>query len=139
MQRNLLLIFTAFLLAACTQQSGPVPGRWYTAMQVNDGRQLFEKNCAACHGKNAEGTKEWKKRDAAGNLPPPPLNGSAHAWHHPMDVLIQTITEGGAQWQGTMPGFNDQLSDEEKKSLIAYFQSLWSKDIYDRWEEINKG
>ena len=57
--------------------------RWYSDEQVKQGEKVFATNCASCHGKNAEATKDWKKRDEKGNLVPPPLNGTAHPWHHP--------------------------------------------------------
>ena len=125
-----LIVVTMFLTTtACTSQEG----RWYTQAQVETGRQVFKLNCAVCHGEMAQGTAEWRSRDASGNLPPPPLNGTAHVWHHPMSVLLRTIERGGIPLGGTMPGFGNQLSDAEKRMAIAYFQSFWSEAIYRDW------
>ena len=112
-------------------------GRWYTPDEVAKGKVLFLSHCASCHGQSAEGTVDWRTTDANGNYPPPPLNGSAHGWHHPLASLEQTITAGGAQFDGVMPGFAGTLSDDEVRTTIAYFQSFWSNDIYFRWQEIN--
>ncbi|MFB3103971.1 MAG: c-type cytochrome, partial [Pseudomonadales bacterium] len=60
-----------------------VAGRWYTTNEVAKGKVLFLSHCASCHGQAAEGTLDWRRTDANGNYPPPPLNGSAHGWHHP--------------------------------------------------------
>jgi len=111
--------------------------RWYTAQQVAQGQMVFVSHCAACHGQQAEGTTEWRKVDASGNYPPPPLNGTAHAWHHPRSVLEQTITQGGVSVGGVMPGFAETLSREEMQTTIAYFQSFWPDEIYSRWQEID--
>lgn len=113
-------------------------GRWYTAEQAEQGHALFQMHCASCHGDQAQGlADDWRKADAQGNYPPPPLNGSAHAWHHPLAVLETTIKEGGIPLGGVMPGFADRLSDHEMRLTIAYFQSHWSGEIYARWQEIN--
>jgi thiol:disulfide interchange protein DsbC len=107
--------------------------RWYSSEQAQRGEALFRENCAACHGQNAEATANWKQRDADGNFPPPPLNGSAHAWHHDLDLLRRTVREGGKPLGGVMPAFDGQLGAEEIDSVIAFFQSKWPDDIYQKW------
>jgi mono/diheme cytochrome c family protein len=128
----------AFAAVACSSESeATVDGRWYTPQQVDQGKGLYASNCVACHRPDAVGTVAWKKRDDAGNLPPPPLNGSAHAWHHPMEILLKTVAEGGAQWGGTMPPFKAILTESERKAVVAYFQSHWSDEIYAAWVSRN--
>ena len=122
------------LLFAATVQA---ESRWYDQATVDQGAALFSQNCASCHGTNAEGTADWKKTDANGNFPPPPLNGSAHAWHHNKELLKRTIREGGAKIGGLMPGFADRLSDEEMDAVIAYFQSKWPDSVYQKWAGAN--
>ncbi len=122
----------ALCLLAWTVQAAETE-RWYSSEQVAQGEKLFRQNCAACHGQNAEATPNWKQTDANGNYPPPPLNGSAHAWHHDLDLLRRTIREGGKALGGVMPGFADRLNAEEIDSIIAFFQSKWPDEIYRRW------
>ena len=69
--------------------------RWFDDKLVSTGADLFQQHCAVCHGANAEGTREWKKTDANRNYPPPPLDGSAHAWHHSIAQLARSIEQGG--------------------------------------------
>lgn len=138
MRFKVLILPLFILFTACENESDQLKGRWYSAKQVSHGQELFQQHCSSCHGKQGEGTKEWKKRDPAGNLPPPPLDGTAHTWHHSKELLLSTITEGGAPWQGTMPAFKDQLTLTQKESVIAFIQSLWSDDIYQRWQHLNK-
>jgi len=124
------------LLLLITHQSfAAETGRWYSEEQVAAGKLLFRQNCAACHGQNAEATPDWKTTDANGNYPPPPLNGSAHAWHHDLDLLRRTISEGGAKLGGQMPPFEDRLNPAEIDSVIAFFQSQWPDEIYQRWAD----
>lgn len=122
------------VLILVTGQVAAAPGeRWYSEEQVAQGKPLFQQNCAACHGQNGEATANWKQTDANGNYPPPPLNGTAHTWHHDLDLLRRTIREGGAKLGGQMPGFEGRLSAVEIDSIIAFFQSRWPDEIYQRW------
>lgn len=126
-------LFLALLAIFSLPTDSAAGQRWFSDAQVEQGAKLFQQNCAACHGAKAEATPNWKQTDADGNYPPPPLNGSAHAWHHPLSVLRQTIVEGGAKLGGQMPGFGNRLDGAEIDSLIAYFQSHWPEDIYRKW------
>ena len=107
--------------------------RWYSQADVDKGSTLFQQNCSSCHGVNAEGTLDWKKTDSNGKYPPPPLDGTAHAWHHSIEVLKQTIQDGGVKLGGVMPSFRDKLSDADMDLVIAYFQSKWPDDVYQKW------
>jgi cytochrome c len=49
---------------------------WYDQADIDRGATLYKQNCASCHGQNGEGTADWKKTDANGNYPSPPLNGT---------------------------------------------------------------
>jgi len=111
--------------------------RWFNQAVVEHGAELFQQNCAVCHGANAEGTSDWKKTDANGNYPPPPLDGSAHAWHHSIPQLARSIKEGGIKLGGVMPPFADKLSDQDVLAVIAYFQSKWPDEIYTGWHDRN--
>lgn len=138
-----------FLITACSSQSEShdsasnktnISNRWYSAGQITQGGQLYKSNCASCHGDKAQGlTKNWKETLADGSYPPPPLNGTAHAWHHPLPQLLRTIERGGVPLGGVMPGFADKLNDKERLAVVAYFQSFWADDIYQSWEERNRG
>ena len=121
-------------LTACGDSEETVPGRWYTQSQVSAGKELFQANCGVCHGMEAEGTvADWRKTLADGSYPPPPLNGSAHAWHHPLSQLKRTIQQGGAPYGGKMPGFGRRLDDDQQLAAIAFFQSKWTAEIYAAW------
>ena len=130
MKRLAVLILLASATASLSAQT---PGRWFSEDQVSRGKALFEQNCAACHGQNAEATENWKQTDSNGKYPPPPLNGSAHTWHHDLDTLRRTIREGGIPLGGVMPGFANTLNDEQVNQVIAFFQSKWPEDIYQKW------
>lgn len=135
----ILLLILTLLSAGCAENTNEREkgDKWYTQSQVENGRAVFAKNCAICHKIDASGAPNWKETLADGSLPPPPLNGSAHAWHHSLSVLRKYIKEGGAALGGKMPGFNEKLSESEINDAIAYFQSFWSNDIYKLWIDRN--
>lgn len=112
--------------------------RWYKPSYVEAGKALYDNNCAACHQPAAVGTEKWRERDANGLLPPPPLNGTAHTWHHPLSILYRQIMTGSAPGVGTMPPFKGRLSQAEALAVIAYVQSLWSDEVYDAWQQIDQ-
>jgi mono/diheme cytochrome c family protein len=135
------LAILLFLVAACSgnaPEQTTVPGRWYTAAQADSGEALYQLHCAACHAADGSATAGWRKLDSSGHYPPPPLNGTAHTWHHPLEMLDYTIANGGVAFGGVMPGFEESLSSEERQAVIAWFQSLWPDDIYERWKAIEE-
>ena len=112
--------------------------RWYSEQQVENGSTIFENNCSECHGAHAEGrVANWKQKLKDGSFPPPPLDGSAHAWHHPRTVLLEVINGGGLDYGGKMPAFRDVLESDEKLAAIAYFQSFWDDETYHQWEAMD--
>ncbi|MFT4887160.1 MAG: hypothetical protein ACI8V0_001384 [Pseudohongiellaceae bacterium] len=115
--------------------SGPVDSsRWYSSNQLELGAQIFADNCSDCHGQRAQGRfDDWKQKLPDGSFPPPPLNGTAHAWHHPLSVLLGVINQGGVAYGGKMPGFETSLNEQDKLAVIAYFQDFWSTQTYDNW------
>lgn len=135
----LLFYLTALLLlSGCSQ--GPadekVPGRWFTQNQVAEGKAVFQTHCAECHGKEAQGlADDWRKTLTDGSYPPPPLNGTAHAWHHPLKMLQRNIQRGGIPLGGKMPSFKDKINDNEQLAAIAFFQNFWNDEIYNVWLE----
>jgi mono/diheme cytochrome c family protein len=106
---------------------------------ISQGKELFSTNCAVCHGENAEGTvKNWQELDENGKYPAPPLNGTAHAWHHSINGLANVIRSGTISMGGSMPAWQGKLSDDEIFSLIMYLSTLWPEELYQSWMEINQ-
>lgn len=113
-------------------ESGIDPGN---RALVAQGRVLYERTCAACHGLRLEGTADWQKRLPSGRLPPPPHDDTGHTWHHPDQVLFE-ITKYGlvppnapADYQSDMPAFGSGLSDDEIRAVLAYIKSRWPAKV----------
>ena len=100
------------------------------------GESVFNQNCVTCHGSKGRGlAKDWKVKDENGNYPAPPLNGTAHTWHHSPSDLLYTINKGGGEMGGQMPGFEGRLSEEEKLALLDYIYSLWPSEIQTKYDK----
>lgn len=119
--------------AKATTPATGIAGRWYTKEQVAQGKHLFQLHCARCHGSRGQSTPDWRNPDRHGLYPPPPLNGTAHTWHHSLDLLRKTVREGGARLGGQMPGFADKLKPQDIDAILAWVQTLWTEQIYQAW------
>jgi mono/diheme cytochrome c family protein len=136
-----LLLCAAALLAGCTGRSAPQaspvvinntpapPLPTLDAVAVAQGQALYRQQCAECHGQDLEGAPEWKKPLADGSLPAPPHDGSGHTWHHPDDLLLQIIAQGGdAAYNSKMPGFSEKLSQPEMLAILEYIKASWAQE-----------
>jgi len=111
------------------------------AAQVARGREIYQQNCAICHGANAEGAANWATPGPDGLYPPPPHDDSGHTWHHSDRVLYEAIRDGmGDPLRPVsplrMPAWRGKLSDAEIRALIEYFKSLWAGESRQwQWEQ----
>ena len=140
---SIVVVGASLLIGRAFADTPPPAGpggveRWYSGGQVERGASVYAAHCVACHGPNAEGTENWRQRGADGKFPPPPIDGSGHAWHHPMRVLGAQIKFGAPGGKGSMPGFADKLSDAQIIDVIAWIQSKWPDKIYAAWAEIQQ-
>ncbi len=100
------------------------------------GKVIFNKKGVSFHGLKGKGiVKDWNVKDDISNYPVPPLNGTAHTWHHSPAQLLYTINKGGVEMGGQMPAFENLLSKKEKQALIDYLYSLWPKEIQEKYDE----
>ncbi|MEK7816605.1 MAG: cytochrome c [Pseudomonadota bacterium] len=147
------LLLVVLSLAACGEGGGKLatgpaaatpavattaPARVTDAGQLARGAEIYQANCAACHGPNAEGAPNWHQKGADGKFPPPPLDASGHGWHHPKSALVQTVKEGTVKLGGGMPAWRDKLTETDIEAVIAWIQSRWPEDVYKSWALIDE-
>lgn len=99
--------------------------------KIKRGEAVYRKNCASCHGPNGEATPGWRNPGPDGRYPPPPLDGSAHAWHHSTETLERMIRVGSPD--GGMPAWDGKLTNQEIDDVIVWIKSLWPDEVYDIW------
>ena len=133
--------FVVFFLTGCDSGStinkstqkyaGTDAERISDPVMIKEGGEVYRRYCAQCHGKHGEGDPNWRKRNADDSFPPPPLNGSGHAWHHSKAWLKEKIKTGKPL--RNMPAWGGKLSDREIEAVIAWFQAQWSDPVYEAW------
>jgi len=140
-----ILIGFPILLAACAskpqadqiviQGTGVPPLPTLDVIRAMQGKRLYEANCASCHGAELEGQPNWKQPNEDGSLPAPPHDGSGHTWHHPDDLLLDIIANGGDPALGaTMLGFKGQLGEDEIVAILDFIKSHWrTEDREFQW------
>ncbi|MCJ7451098.1 MAG: cytochrome c [Steroidobacteraceae bacterium] len=92
-----------------------------TAESVAHGRQIYEQNCATCHGPQGFGDGPAGK-----SLQPPPAN-LVNLSRMPMvsdGYLYWTVAEGGVPVGSSMPPFKDVLKSDDIWAVILYLQTL---------------
>ncbi len=101
--------------------------------KIKRGEAVYRANCANCHGPNGEATPGWRNPGADGRYPPPPLDGSAHAWHHSTETLETMIRVGSPAAIGGMPAWDGKLTNQQIDDVIVWIKSLWPDEVYDIW------
>ena len=129
-------LLASAIAAAFLLQTGQVvfgadaPGQ---ASAIAAGEQLYAENCASCHGDNLEGQQDWRSPGEDERLPAPPHDETGHTWHHADRMLFDYTKRGGkavladqgVEFDSGMPGFGDDLGDEEIWNILAFIQSTW--------------
>ncbi|MCK0137932.1 cytochrome c [Aliiroseovarius sp. F47248L] len=113
------------------------------SVDLAQGEQYYQDYCASCHGANLEGQPDWRSPGPDGVLPAPPHDETGHTWHHPDSVLFDYTKLGGkaalaaqgVDFESGMPGFGDQLTDDQIWNILAYIKSTWP----DRQRELQAG
>ena len=116
---SLVLLFTA----AATGQGNPDAARIKnpvaaTPESVSEGKRLYTRHCASCHGSNAEG-------GAGNDLIPAAPDLTGKAWKHgSTDGEIFSSIKNGVPPDLNMIGFGDQLKDADIWNVVNYLRSL---------------
>ncbi len=94
------------------------------------GERLFKEKCQSCHGERGVGeTYTIEALTSRDYIMAPPLDESAHAWHHTDEALIKTILEGSSR-PSRMPAWGPLgVTRNDANHLIAYIKTLWGDRI----------
>ena len=90
------------------------------ALFAADAKEVYDKSCASCHGKDGKGDTPAGKKLKAKDFTD--AKGQAEMKD---EAMIKAIKEGIKDGDKTkMKGFGDKLTDEEIKQLIAYVRAF---------------
>ena len=136
-----LCLWLASPSLAVAAGAGLLPYR--SAVDVAAGKQIYDSQCAACHGAALEGQANWRIRDEEGYLPAPPHDATGHTWHHRDAQLFAIVKYGiealvGNGYKSQMGGYGDTLSDQEITQVLAYIKSTWPEPVIAQHNLINQ-
>lgn len=96
------------------------------------GEPLYNQHCSSCHGQDAVGENpaDIYAQDEQGLFAAPPLNGTAHSWHHTDEDLVKSILEGSER-NPRMPPWKGVLSTEDAQALVEYIKSFWKPEHFE--------
>ena len=77
------------LVVALFSWPGASSGSLTASAKPAHGEALYKKYCASCHGPNGQGEFNWMNKDRGA----PPLDSSAHPWHHEDPQLVSMILD----------------------------------------------
>jgi copper transport protein len=95
------------------------------AAPIERGRDLYQANCAQCHGTGAKGDGPL-----AGALNPKPFDLTVHVPLHTDKELTDWISNGVART--AMPAWKDQFTPEEIQAIINYLRQVAEQSQQDR-------
>ena len=129
----------AWLVVGRSATDGDAGAASVGPVDIAAGEALYGDYCASCHGANIEGQEDWRSPGTDGRLPAPPHDDTGHTWHHPDSVLFAYTKLGGKaaleaqgiSFDSGMPGFGDQLSDQQIRDILGYIRSTWPDRIQD--------
>ena len=137
-----MIIFLVFIALTVAKAHNHFPITIESKIMIERGKIAYQNNCVSCHMVDLVGAENWKEIDEDGHRKAPPLNGTGHTWHHDDQTLHSIIKYGLAKlvknYQGKMIGFEDNLSDKEIDSVLAYIKSFWPKEEYEYQINLNK-
>ena len=89
--------------------------------QISAGEELYEANCASCHGITGEGDGP-----ASGGLNPSPGNLAARHPSMSDSYMYWRISEGGLMepFNSIMPGWKGLLDEESIWQIISYVRTM---------------
>jgi len=89
--------------------------------RADDIQPVFEKNCAACHGKDGKGNTRMGRQVDVKDYTDPKVQADLSD-----EKALKTIKEGIKDDKGKerMKPYGDLLTDDQIKSLIAYIRTF---------------
>lgn len=100
------------------------------AALVQQGKVLYARSCASCHGRRLQGQLLWQVRDAFAGRRAPAHDQTGHTWQHSDEDLFQMVKQGRfpttpSSVKSYMPAYAGTLDDTQILATIAYIKATW--------------
>ena len=112
------------LVVAMFSWPGASSGSLTASAKPAHGEALYKKYCASCHGPSGQGEFNWMNKERGA----PPLDSSAHAWHHEDAQLVSMILDKPVP-DSPMPPWRGILTRDDAIDIVAYIKTLWTPFI----------
>lgn len=106
-------LFAAALLAACTQSGAQVPEVRNGDAVLIEGRELYTRNCAQCHGAAGGGGRGEQLSE-----------GAVLASFPEIDDQVAVVSGG----RNNMPAFGEKFSDDQLVAVVRFTREVLSAD-----------
>lgn len=103
---------------------------------VAQGKTIYLKRCASCHGKKLEGSVIKKRRSKKTYAIAPAHDATGHTAKHTHQELFDVTKNGrripeGQRFKTIMPGFGRVLSDDKIWAVLSYIEAQWSQETHE--------
>jgi cytochrome c553 len=105
---KILTVASLFAAVAC----------WNAA--AADGAELWNKNCASCHGKDGKGDTKMGKKNNCKDYSDAKNNAEVTD-EKLLKAIKDGVKDGGKE---VMKSYAEKVNDEEAKAILAYFRTL---------------
>jgi mono/diheme cytochrome c family protein len=135
------VLLSAIFVSVATPSFANHPVNVNDQVQITTGKNIYQDNCASCHGVKLQGPENPKD---FGKRKPPRLDAKGHGYNHGDKSHYEQIVNGSINKAGKpiddgMPPFGDVLSKQEIWATIAYMKSHWPKKMRMKQDQMNPG
>lgn len=112
--------------------------------QLYDGKSIYIRSCASCHGRKLQGQPLWQLDDQYSHRRAPAHDETGHTWQHSDEEIFHmfkfgrfsTTPPGAVSY---MPAFKDALSDPEILEVMAFIKARWPLGLRVSQAMLNPG
>lgn len=114
------------------------------AAAVAQGKQVYKRYCASCHGHSLRGQPLWQLMDEFAGRRAPAHDETGHTWQHADEDLFHMtkygrFAETPPDYHSYMPAFGHVLSDQDILAVIAFIKARWPLGLRVSQAMLNPG
>jgi S-disulfanyl-L-cysteine oxidoreductase SoxD len=111
---------------------------------VADGKLVYMRWCASCHGRRLQGQPLWQLQDSFAGRRAPAHDQTGHTWaHSDEDLFLMTLDgrfpSGPSAAPSYMPAFRDRLTSQQIIATIAFIKATWPMGLRISQALLNPG